>query len=49
MMRLLIGLLIIWVVLAILGFVFKGLFWLALVGIVLFLATGGYTALKSRS
>lgn len=49
MMRLLLALLVVWVVLAILGFVFKGLFWLAIVGIVLFLATGGYTALKSRS
>lgn len=49
MMRLLLGLLVVWVVLAILGFVVKGLFWLAIVGIVLFLATGGYTAVKSRT
>jgi hypothetical protein len=31
--------LVVWLVLAILGFVIKGLFWLAIVGIVLFLAT----------
>jgi len=31
--------LVVWLVLAILGFVVKGLFWLAIVGIVLFLAT----------
>ncbi len=49
MMRLLLALLVVWVVLAILGFVVKGLFWLAIVGIVLFLATGGYTALKGRT
>lgn len=28
-----------WVVLAIIGFVFKGLLWLALIGIVLFIGT----------
>jgi len=49
MMLLLVGLLVVWVVLAVLGFVVKGLFWLAVVGIVLFLATGAYTALKGRT
>ncbi|MCW4458201.1 hypothetical protein [Microbacterium sp. MPKO10] len=39
MFGLIITLLIIWVVLAILGFVIKGLFWLAIIGIVLFVAT----------
>jgi hypothetical protein len=29
--------------------VVKGLFWLAIVGIVLFLATGGHTAVRSRT
>lgn len=33
-------LLVIWLVLAILGFVIKGLFWLAIIGIVLFVVTG---------
>lgn len=32
-------LLVIWIVLAILGFVIKGLFWLAVIGVVLFAAT----------
>ena len=32
-------LLIVWVVLAVIGFVVKGLIWLAIIGIILFLAT----------
>lgn len=35
----LIILLVIWVVLSIVGFVFEGLFWLGLIGIVLFVGT----------
>lgn len=46
MLGLLALLLIVWLVVAILGFVIKGLFWLAIVGIVLFLVTGGYGAVK---
>ena len=42
-------LLVIWLVLAVLGFVIKGLFWLAIIAIVLFLATGAYGAIKQRS
>lgn len=42
-------LLVIWIVLAVLGFVVKGLFWLALIGIVLFLATAAYGAVRRRS
>ena len=38
-MTLLVVLLVVWLVLAVLGFVIKGLFWLAIIGIVLFLAT----------
>lgn len=41
-MGLIIGLLVLWVILSILGFVIHGLFWLAIVGIVLFLATGAF-------
>lgn len=41
-------LLVIWAVLAVLGFVVKGLFWLAIVGIVLFLATAAYGAVKRQ-
>ncbi|WP_170133155.1 hypothetical protein [Arthrobacter livingstonensis] len=40
MIGLIVALLVIWVVLAILGFVIKGLFWLAVIGIILFVATG---------
>ncbi|MDJ0316132.1 MULTISPECIES: hypothetical protein [Arthrobacter] len=39
MVGIIIALLVIWLVLSILGFVVKGLFWLAVVGIVLFVAT----------
>ncbi len=39
MIRLVVILLVIWVVLAILGFVIKGLFWLAVIGIILFVVT----------
>ncbi|HWU45376.1 MAG TPA: hypothetical protein VN133_01305 [Humibacter sp.] len=39
MLTLIIILLIIWLVLAVLGFVIKGLVWLAVLGIILFLAT----------
>jgi hypothetical protein len=37
---LLVFLLVVWLVLAVLGFIIKGLFWLAILGIVLFVATG---------
>ena len=46
MIGLLVLLLIVWLVLAILGFVIKGLVWLAVIGIVLFLATAAYGAVK---
>ncbi|MFJ9782727.1 hypothetical protein ACIRSS_24315 [Amycolatopsis sp. NPDC101161] len=39
-MGLLIGLLVVWAVLAVLGIVIKGLFWLVIVGAILFVATG---------
>jgi hypothetical protein len=39
MWTLIIVLLAIWLILSILGFVIKGLFWLAVIGIVLFVAT----------
>lgn len=46
MIGLIVLLLVVWLVLAVLGFVIKGLFWLAVVGIVLFLITGGYGVVK---
>ncbi len=46
-----IALIVIWIVLSIVGFVVEGLFWLAVIGIVLFLATSawGWFSRKSRS
>jgi hypothetical protein len=45
-MGLIIGLLVLWLVLAVVGFVVKSLFWLAIVGIVLFLATAALGAFR---
>ncbi|MGI9004349.1 MAG: hypothetical protein ACR2GH_22305 [Pseudonocardia sp.] len=42
-------LLVVWLVLAILGAVIKGLFWLTILGVVLFLATAAYGAIRRRS
>ncbi|MEU8636425.1 hypothetical protein AB0C38_30025 [Amycolatopsis sp. NPDC048633] len=38
-MGILVGLLVVWAILAVLGIVIKGLFWLIIVGAVLFVAT----------
>jgi hypothetical protein len=48
-MTLLIILLVIWLVLAILGFVVKGLVWLAIIGIVLFAATAVWGWIRRAS
>lgn len=48
-MGLIIGLLVLWLVVVVIGFVIKSLFWLAIVGIVLFIATGIYGAIRRRS
>jgi hypothetical protein len=42
-------LLIIWLAVSILGFVLEGLFWLAIVGIVLFVVTAVVGALRGRT
>ena len=39
MIRIIVGLLVVWLILSVLGFIIKGLFWLAIVGIVLFVIT----------
>ncbi|MCS7480858.1 hypothetical protein ACFFQW_28240 [Umezawaea endophytica] len=49
MVRIIAVLLAIWLALTILGAVVKGVFWLAVVGGVLFLGTAAYGAIKSRS
>ena len=47
-MGLIVALLVIWAVLALLGFIIHGLFWLAIIGIVLFLLTGGFGFIRNR-
>lgn len=42
-------LLIVWLAFTIIGFVVRGLFWLSVIGIVLFLATAAWGWLKGRS
>jgi hypothetical protein len=39
MIKVIVGLLVLWVILSIIGFVIKGLLWLAVIGIVLFVIT----------
>lgn len=48
MLTFIVILLIAWLALTVIGFVVKGLFWLAVVGIVLFLGTLAYGAVKRR-
>ena len=48
-MGLIVALLVLWVVLAVIGFAVKSLFWLALIGIVLFIATGVFGAMRRRA
>jgi uncharacterized membrane protein (Fun14 family) len=48
-MGLIIGLLILWLVLAIIGFFIKTLFWLAIVGIIFFVATAIFGVIRSRT
>jgi len=49
MMKLIVFLLVLWLVFAVLGFVIKGLFWLAVIGIILFLATAVFGWLKGKT
>jgi hypothetical protein len=50
-MGIIITLLVIWLVLSVLGFAIKGLLWLAVIGLVLFVATGvwGWVKRKARA
>lgn len=41
--------LVLWVVVSVVGFLIEGLFWLAVLGVVLFLGTAAYGALTQRS
>ncbi len=49
MIGIIVALLILWLILAILGFVIEGLFWLAVIGILLFLATVVWGWLKRKT
>jgi len=49
MVGLLVALLIIWAVLAVLGIVVKGLFWLFIIALILFVATGVWGWVRRRT
>lgn len=49
MLGLILLLLIIWLVLAVLGLVIKGLFWLFIIGLILFVATGIFGWVRRRT
>ena len=48
-MGLIIGLLVLWVIFAVVGFAVKSLLWLAIVGVVLFVVTGIFGAVRRGS
>lgn len=47
-MGLILGLLVLWLVLVVVGFAVKTLLWLAIVGLVLFVVTGVFGAVRGR-
>ncbi|MGH3796599.1 MAG: hypothetical protein ACRDSP_17125 [Pseudonocardiaceae bacterium] len=47
-MGLIIALLVLWLLFVVAGFVIKAVFWLAIIGIVLFIVTGVYGAIRGR-
>lgn len=49
MVGIIVTLLVIWIILSILGFVLEGLFWLAVIGIILFIATAAWGFLKRKA
>ncbi|MET3811576.1 LPXTG cell wall anchor domain-containing protein [Arthrobacter sp. UYEF3] len=48
-MGLIIALLVVWLILSILGFVVKGLVWLAIIGLILFVATAVWGWVKRKA
>jgi hypothetical protein len=48
-MGFIVGLLVLWVVLIVVGVAVKALLWLAIVGLVLFVVTGVFGAIRGRS
>ncbi len=49
MLALLVVVLVVWLVFVLLGFLIKGLFWLAVIGIILFIATAIFSGVKRSS
>ncbi|MBX0300477.1 LPXTG cell wall anchor domain-containing protein [Cryobacterium sp. 1639] len=51
MTSIIVALLVVWLIISVLGFVIEGLFWLAVIGLVLFAATAvwGWLKRKTRS
>ncbi len=49
MLGLVLTLLVIWLVLSVLGLVIKGLFWLFIIGLILFVATGIFGWVRRRT
>jgi hypothetical protein len=49
MVGLIVTLLVIWLILAVLGLVIKGLFWLFIIGAILFVLTGGLGWFRRRT
>lgn len=48
-MGFIIAVLVIWAILAVLGFVVKGLLWLAIIGVVLFVVTAVWASLRRKT
>lgn len=48
-MGLILLLLVVWIALSVVGFVIKGLVWLAIIGLVLFVATAAFGFLRRKS
>ena len=47
-MGVIVGLLLLWLAFVVIGFAIKTLFWLAILGIVFFVATGVFAIIRSR-
>ncbi len=47
-MQIIVFLLVLWLVISVLGFLIKGLFWLAIIGLVLFVLTGAMGLRRNR-
>lgn len=49
MLQIILTILVIWLVLIVLGLLIKGLLWLAVIGIILFLVTAAYGWIKGKT